>query len=335
MSKLVRPEVGVSKGVPKLLFLDLGNLNGNNHIQSHGSNVEVGGHAICTARLGREKKTCPQILRRVPVLSGGRIANQKTFNRLREVWGGGGGHIKIYKKDSSSSSKEQEVAGNIIKYSSGTIYLPRESASQQPATKPEMYWQIKQREREGRDMAPTLPRPMTKRQNYDLVSWHGPRCSVSKKWSSEIRPALMPAAPRPAPRPAPRSAPRSGSGIGSQTLSSPSRRLVPPSLQSSTKKDGRDKRKESCDDDRNMSRNNSDSVYNNLLNAAAEHWPTTAFSRAGKIDRHSRRRHPHHRRNKKRSTRIQPQQIPLDASVGGTVVKIGTTFLPSISRRMR
>lgn len=297
MSHLIRPEIGLSKGVPSRLKV-------SGVVPSVNTSIDVTAASlpaietlqISTARLGREKKV-PQI-QRIPRVSGGRIADDKTLATLaKDVW-----NIQVIDKPQDYGSTHHPL--------SSTILLPRESVRQQPAVRPKK--SIHQHGHVTKTSMQLVPtRPLTKRANYELVHFYGPRCSVSKKWKMELRPStqmqryvpkMLISTSRPKP-------PLLSSELSKvPSLSNFIGQPMP--LRSRVEEEETD----------------------TFLDV--NKWPAT-FSRAGKRDRRSRKKK---KRTKKKKQYFQSstQAMPsMNQNVGGTLVRIGSTFLPSISRRMR
>ena len=152
---------------------------------------------------------------------------------------------------------------------------------------------------------------MTKRTHYTSVSWHGPRCSMSKKWVKEIHPIGMSYnTPRP---PAP----------GSNKIN-----RIRNTAATTIDNERQGRNIENVD-----SRNSSECVDTFL---DVKHWPTKSYSKIGQFS-HSRMRKRLTRKIKNYSSNYSSRYDlpPMDQTVGGTVIKIGNTFLPTISRRMR
>ena len=184
---------------------------------------------------------------------------------------------------------------------------PRESTTQHPANRPNRYNTV--------NVVPNsediIPRPMTKRTNYQNVSWHGPRCSLADKWSKEINPTMIqPTQPARVPRPPvpPSTSSRSRSRTTPRltprlTPRTPSR-IIPANRFQYDTESGVEK----------IGQKNKDGDGGITM--------MTCFSRLGRMSQ---------KRYEKRSN----LPFPIDDSVGGTLVHIGATFLPSMSRRMR
>ena len=262
----------------------------------------------------------------IPKLSGGRIANQTTLNLLAvQIW-----HTSVQLDASSMSSSSNNTSTSmhtsraaessnsathqIVK--ENTILVTRETTTQQPAIRPVAYTVAQQHPNRG-----VVPqRPMTKRANYTTVSWHGPRCNMSKKWRSEINPSMLDPATALLKHPTP-----------PQVMV-----LVPrPPLQgkrTTSRATPADRFEYGSDGGRGGTGGRGGS--GTFLDA--QQWPAS-FSRIGKADRRVKAS-AKKKTTKKKNYSPRRQRCclpPLDDRVGGSLVKIGATFLPSLSRRMR
>jgi hypothetical protein len=335
MSQLVRPHVGTSRGVPCKLKIPGVIRSIHNHNTSTNKDMEKKKITkdngpeerqlqINTARLGREKDKVPQIPR-IPRVSGGRVANARTLKTLaRDVW-----HIQVLQPSPHSTTETNDQ--DLMKTFQKTILLPRESAMQQPAFRPKLGHQSQTTSNKNINSSSSsssngnlsnmqfLPqRPMTKRQNYQYVQWHGPRVAVAKKWSIELRPKTRGYKKSDYVQPPP---PLLTTAACLAMATAPPVTSSAPSHSHNREED-------------NDSGGEDDVVF---LNAGR--WPAQTFSRAGKQDRRSRnlkrRRQRKQRKAKKRLTISKSLMPSISKNVGGTLIHIGSTFLPSISKRMR